>query len=113
MVGTIGRVLIGGVLLGSVLAGQKARAQPADARLDAGRFAASAPAETLLHVTKAGRFAISAQSSTGTALDLTDMITGPTSPAGNPGKADGRLDLLLDVGVYKIRLHPSPAAAGA
>jgi hypothetical protein len=64
----------------------------------------------LLHVTQPGRFAIVAHSANGTALDVVDMITGPTERAGEPGATDGRLDLLLDTGTYKLRTY---AAAGA
>jgi hypothetical protein len=57
-----------------------------------------------------GRFAIHAESKTGVALQLVDMITGPGNVAGEPGGRDGRLDVLLDKGVYKLR---SFGAAGA
>ena len=83
------------------------------ARLDADSLPAAAAGATLLHVTAAGRFAITASSASGTALDLVDMITGPTPPAGTPGAADGRLDLLLDIGTYKLRTHPAAHASGA
>jgi hypothetical protein len=106
------RVAVGFVVLGGLLAPHAVSAQPAAAALDAQAFSAAAPAETLLHVKTPGRFAITASSTTGTALDLVDMITGPTPPAGEPGAADGRLDALLDTGTYKIRLHPAAAAHG-
>ena len=112
MVGATRRVVIGALALGGFLTGQAAGAQPEAARLDANRFPASAPSDTLLHVAQPGRFALSAHSASGTALDLIDMITGPTPQAGSPGNADGRLDLLLDVGVYKVRLHPAAGAQG-
>jgi hypothetical protein len=107
------RGLGGGIVLSCLVAVLPARAQDVAARLAATSFPASAPAETLLRVAVPGRFAISAHSATGVALDLIDMITGPTQAAGTPGSADGRLDLLLDVGVYKIRLHPAAGAQGA
>ena len=106
------RVLVGALALGGLPASHAAYAQPAAARLDASRFSVSAPADTLLRIATPGRFAITTRSATGTALDLTDMITGPTPPDGTPGSADGRLDLLLDAGVYKIRLHPAAGATG-
>ncbi len=82
------------------------------ATLDKDTLPASADGSTLLHVTAAGRLAIIAKSATGTALDLVDMITGPTTLAGEAGSKDGRLDLLLDVGTYKLRTHPAPHATG-
>ncbi len=90
----------------------QADAQNAMAHADATTFTAGAPASTLLYVTAPGRFAISVQSRSGTALDLVDMITGPTEPAGVPGTSDGRLDLLLDIGTYKLRLTPAAGAQG-
>ncbi len=82
------------------------------ATLDADSLPATSSGATLLHVTAAGRFAITARSASGTALDLVDMITGPTPLAGAPGAADGRLDLLLDAGTYKLRTHPAADATG-
>ncbi|HEY4250700.1 MAG TPA: hypothetical protein VGM87_05855 [Roseomonas sp.] len=78
--------------------------QPAAARLDGETFPGAAWTETLLHVERPGRFAIRAQSATGTGLQLVDMATGPGDLAGVPGIQDGRLDLLLDTGTYKLRL---------
>ena len=74
---------------------------------------ATADGATLLHVSAAGRFAITANSATGTALDLVDMITGPTPLAGAAGARDGRLDLLLDVGTYKPAARWPICACGA
>ncbi len=82
------------------------------ATLDTDNLPATGSGATLLHVTTAGRFAITAKSASGTALDLVDMITGPTPPAGAAGAKDGRLDLLLDVGTYKLRTHPAANATG-
>ena len=83
------------------------------ATLDTDTLPATADGATLLHVSAAGRFAITAKSATGTALDLVDMITGPTPLAGAAGAKDGRLDLLLDAGTYKLRTHPAAGATGA
>jgi hypothetical protein len=108
--------LVGGIVLGSLIGvvglPLRAAAAPAAASLDKNRFPAASPSETLLHVGSPGRFAISAHSASGTALDLVDMITGPTPEAGTPGSLDGRLDALLDTGTYKIRLHPAAGAQG-
>ncbi len=84
----------------------------AAATLDQPEVPAAAEAETLLHVTSPGRFAIAAKSPAGAALELVDMISGPTPRAGVAGAQDGRLDLLLDVGIYKLRVFSAPDAAG-
>ena len=83
------------------------------ATVDAASLPASTEADTLLHVTSPGRFAIVAHSATGAALQLVDMLTGPTQTAGIAGAQDGRLDQLLDIGVYKLRVFAAPGASGA
>ena len=100
-----------GALLAALIPAAHAATAPQAATLEATRFLAGKPGETLLHITSPGRFALTTQSSTGTALSLVDMITGPTAQAGEPGARDGRLDLLLDTGIYKVRLAMAPGAA--
>lgn len=80
------------------------------ARLSASTVSASAEGQSLLTVDVAGRFAIRAASKTGVAVQLVDMIVGPGEVSGEAGVHDGRLDVLLDRGVYKLR---SSGAAGA
>lgn len=70
-------------------------------------------AETLLHVTTPGRFTLSVKSAAGAALQLVDMLTGPSDVAGAAGSQDGRIDELLDVGVYKLVVSSAPGASGA
>jgi hypothetical protein len=84
---------------------------PPAARFDAATLPGAARGETLLHVERPGRFAIRAESATGTALQLVDMATGPGDLAGTAGAADGRLDLLLDAGTYKLRLFGAETGA--
>jgi hypothetical protein len=71
---------------------------------------AASDAASLLTVEAPGRFSIRAQSGAGVALQLVDMMTGPGEVSGKAGVRDGRLDILLDRGVYKLR---SLGAAGA
>src|SRR5262249_2730204 len=59
-----------------------------------------------------GRFVMRAESRTGVALQLVDMIAGPGDVVGEPGVRDGRLDVLLDKGVYKLRSFGIKGAAG-
>ena len=73
---------------------------------------AAGESSTLLNVERPGRFTIRASSKTGVALQLVDMIAGPGDLAGDAGGKDGRLDLLLDKGVYKLRTFGAPVAAG-
>ena len=83
------------------------------ASLDATSLQAAAEADTLLHVTSPGRFAIAAHSPSGAGLQLVDMLTGPSEVAGVAGSQDGRLDRLLDIGTYKLRVFSAPGASGA
>jgi uncharacterized protein len=84
----------------------------ATATLERGRFPTAGKTDVLLHVTTPGRFAIRAESPTGTALQLVDMLTGPGDRTGWPGKQDGRIDALLDTGTYKVRAFGDPSAMG-
>jgi uncharacterized protein len=81
-------------------------------RLDVSTLPASEHGETLVYVTSAGRFAIAAHSQGGTALQLVDMLSGPSDIAGAAGSQDGRLDELLDVGTYKLRVLSAKGASG-
>ncbi len=84
----------------------------AAATLDDTALPAAEEADTLLHVTGPGRFVLAAHGSGGAALQLVDMLEGPSEVAGASGAQDGRLDRLLDVGVYRLRVFSAPGAAG-
>ncbi len=84
----------------------------AAASLDDATLPATAEAGTKLHVTSAGRFAVALHSKTGAALQFVDMLTGPSDLSGEAGAQDGRLDLLLDEGTYKLRAFSAPGATG-
>ena len=83
------------------------------ATLDASSLPAAAEADTLLHVTSPGRFTVAAHSPSGAAVQLVDMLTGPSELAGSAGAQDGRLDKLLDIGTYKIRTFSAEGATGS
>ncbi|KJV09118.1 hypothetical protein VZ95_13460, partial [Elstera litoralis] len=53
-----------------------------------------------------------AESATGVAVRLVDMIAGPLADAGEPGERDGRIDALLDRGRYKLILTGAEKATG-
>jgi uncharacterized protein len=87
-------------------------AAEAAATLERTRIPTAGQTDVLLHVTTPGRFAIRAASATGTALQLVDMLVGPGEQAGIPGKTDGRIDALLDLGTYKLRAFGQDGAQG-
>lgn len=66
----------------------------------------------MLSVGKTGRYAIQSKSGSGVNIELIDMIAGPVDASGSPGLRDGRIDALLEAGVYKIRLHGVKGAKG-
>ncbi|MBE9502621.1 MAG: hypothetical protein IME96_00415 [Proteobacteria bacterium] len=58
--------------------------------------------ETILTISKFGRYSVLAKSAQGSSLQLVDRMAGPGLAKGIIGKEDGRLDLFLDRGDYKI-----------
>ena len=68
--------------------------------------------ETTLTVSKFGRYAVTVDSSQGTALQLLDRIAGPGEIHGKPGRTDGRLDVFLDRGVHKIIAYSDEKGSG-
>ena len=84
----------------------------AAAKLQTDEVPAAGEGQALLTVETPGRFSIRIQSKTGVALQLVDMISGPGEMAGDPGTRDGRLDVLLDKGVYKIKTSGAEKASG-
>ncbi|WP_244430788.1 hypothetical protein [Methylocystis sp. ATCC 49242] len=67
---------------------------------------------SLLTIPAAGRYSIRAKSPAGARIELVDMIAGPMESAGAAGLRDGRIDALLDKGVYKIRVAGAKGASG-
>ncbi|MHB8835648.1 MAG: hypothetical protein ACYC9Y_08060 [Candidatus Methylomirabilia bacterium] len=63
-------------------------------------------------ISEPGRYAITATSGSGTALQLIDLLAGPGEIAGRAGERDGRLDLLLDRGIYRLTTLGAQRAAG-
>ena len=58
--------------------------------------------EAILNVAAFGHYALTVASSQGTALLFVDRMAGPGPQAGTAGADDGRLDLFLDRGEYKV-----------
>ena len=81
-------------------------------RLEQTEFDAQGRNETLLHINVLGRYSLQAQSDQGTAIEIVDRMAGPFAAAGSAGEQDGRLDLLLDKGTYKIRLRSHEEGVG-
>lgn len=73
---------------------------------------ASGRQSTLLRVTRFGRYAIMARSLQGAGLQLVDRMAGPGPVQGKPGEQDGRLDLFLDRGEYRLVAHAQEKGSG-
>ncbi|WP_457796006.1 hypothetical protein [Methylocystis sp. S23] len=67
---------------------------------------------SLLTIPAPGRYSIRAKSPTGARIELVDMIAGPLDSSGAAGLRDGRIDALLDKGVYKLRIGAVKDAKG-
>ncbi len=66
----------------------------------------------LLTLKAFGRYSVTVNSSQGVALQPVDRMSGAGQTAGEAGKQDGRLDLFLDRGEYKILTHASERGKG-
>jgi len=58
--------------------------------------------EAIVTVSAFGRYAITASSAQGTAVQLVDRMAGPGEVRGVAGEANGRLDAFLDRGEYQL-----------
>ncbi|QGM98173.1 hypothetical protein [Methylocystis parvus] len=67
---------------------------------------------SLLTIPATGRYSVRAKTPTGARIELVDMIAGPLDSSGAPGLRDGRIDALLDKGVYKLRIGAVKDAKG-
>jgi hypothetical protein len=84
----------------------------AAAALSPAELPAAGRQASLLTVGEPGRYAITATSSQGASLQLVDRMAGPGEIAGVPGESDGRLDLLLDRGEYRVVARGADGASG-
>ena len=68
--------------------------------------------ESILTVTSFGRYAVTVKSDQGTGLQLIDRMEGPGTISGAAGERDGRLDLFLERGDYKIITYGHDKSSG-
>jgi hypothetical protein len=84
----------------------------ASAQLDFETLPAKGKQSAIVNVGEFGRYTVLAQSAQGTALQLIDRMAGPGEIAGIAGVQDGRLDLFLNRGDYKIITHADETGIG-
>jgi hypothetical protein len=85
---------------------------PAPGQFSANDLPADHDGFALLTIPAPGRYAIRAKSASGARIQLVDMISGPGEASGAAGLRDGRIDALLDKGVYKLRVYGVQGASG-
>ncbi|MGD9539977.1 hypothetical protein [Methylocystis sp.] len=90
----------------------EAKAKQASISFSPNELPADRDGASLLTVPAPGRYSIRAKSPSGTRIELVDMIAGPLDSNGAPGLRDGRIDALLDKGVYKLRVSGVKGASG-
>jgi len=88
------------------------RAGAASVTVEPGVLPLDHDSAALLTIPAPGRYAVRAKTPTGARIELVDMIAGPLGSSGAAGLRDGRIDALLDRGVYKLRLSGVKGAAG-
>ncbi len=79
-----------------------AATSPPSAILDRASVPAAGSHEAIIEVSRFGRYAVAVQSAQGTAIQIVDRMAGPGETRGTAGEADGRIDLFLDRGQYKV-----------
>ncbi len=89
-----------------------ARQKPAPGQFSINDLPTDRDGASLLTTPAPGRYAIRAKSASGARIELIDMIAGPGESSGLAGAKDGRIDALLDKGVYKIRVFNAKGAGG-
>ncbi len=84
----------------------------ADPVIHESELSATGRQEVVFAVEAFGRYAVTVDSDQGTAVQLIDPMAGPGRIAGHAGTMDGRLDVFLDRGEYKIITHGHPMGSG-
>ncbi len=69
--------------------------------------------EVILTLDSPGAVHLSARSGSGTSCEVIDRVRGPFARAGQSGRTNCELDLLLDAGQYKVRLESPLKGKGA
>lgn len=73
---------------------------------------AAGRAQSLLTIARAGRYAITVRSESGTTIQLVDRMGGPGEKVGVAGERDGRIDAFLEPGDYLLRTEGLPGSKG-
>jgi hypothetical protein len=103
-----------GATSGSGVSGAATAAAGASpARLSRAEVPAAGHQEAILTVDRCGRYSVRAASRQGTAVHVIDRMAGELGAAGEAGHENGRIDLLLDRGEYKVVAESDEHGEGA
>jgi len=80
--------------------------------LTSSEVAAKGQQQVLANVSAFGRYSLVAESEQGVALQFVDRMAGPGEVVGQAGSVDGRLDLFLESGEYKVLSYGHEAGKG-
>jgi hypothetical protein len=80
--------------------------------LSAAELPATGRQDTLLTVDRFGRYSIRVENPQGSSVEVIDRMAGSLGRAGEAGRENGRLDLFLDRGQYKLRVASAPKGTG-
>ncbi|MCB9763087.1 MAG: hypothetical protein H6739_25020 [Alphaproteobacteria bacterium] len=105
-------LLAAGLGLGGVVIAQDQVEPAPEARLEPSIVPANGAQEALVEVTRYGRYALMVHSLQGAGLQLVDRMAGPGPSDGRAGGEDGRVDVFLDRGTYKLRLDTVEGGKG-
>lgn len=100
--------------IGGPLAAQvPAEPPPPPVSLERTAVSPDAASSVLLTVREAGRVAVRAESEAGLGIRLVDRMTGPGRWFGAGGRSDGRFDVTLDPGVYRVDVRGPSGGTGS
>jgi len=105
-------VLLSLLFMSIPIMAQKEVTKGSDKLLSQSTFKAKEYNDCLLKIKKPGRYSIQVKSKQGTRIEIVDKMAGPFASNGIVGKKDGRLDLILDSSVYKIRIYSHKKGIG-
>jgi hypothetical protein len=80
--------------------------------LDRATVPAAGRQQAQLTVGRFGRYALSVKSAQGTSVQVVDRMAGPGESAGRPGEEDGRIDVFLERGEYRLLTEGHARASG-
>ena len=89
-----------------------AAVSPPKVTLSAAEVPASGSQESFLSVDRFGRYSVRVENAQGSTVEVVDRMAGSLGKAGEAGRENGRLDLFLDRGQYKLVIASAKKGKG-